>query len=290
MRLDHAILNRPLDAGVVLEEHEWEQDYDPRGTWLVQTGELGKVNDYGVVSDGHGFTDSPDCEHISGGINSKGPRAVAIGRQANMLQWGFYAAPDRMTESGKKAFLNAIVYMKQFDGHKPLVKKSSRARSWLEQYVETVRELDSMDESSRDFYEGYLPKKFPASLIAEVGLDADALEEWRAANEEYFFNPARGDFQVDEDLARLGVSNRRPEFLDLLLVRLAADAEDELGLRLAGRYLGQHGKDAATAIAWIRANREWLFYSDTGGYRWFVDSNAKGAAASAVEAVVQTPR
>ena len=290
MRLDHAILNQPLDAGVVLEEHEWEQDYDPRGTWLVQTGAMRTVNDYGVVSDGHGFTDSPDCERISGGINSKGPRAVAIGRQANMLQWGFYAAPDRMTESGKKAFLNAIVYMKQFDGHKPLVKKISRGRSWLEQYVESVRELDSMDESSRERYEGYLLKKFPAELIAEVGLDADALEAWRAANEEYFFNPDGRDFEIDEDLARLGVSNRKPEFLDLLLERLGADPGDGLALWLAHRYLGRNGKNAATAIAWIGANRELLFFSDTGGYRWFVDTNAKRAAAIAVEAVAQTPR
>ena len=51
--------------------------------WVVQTGEPGETVDYGVVSDGHGFEDSPDCERISGGRNSKGPHAVAIGRQAN---------------------------------------------------------------------------------------------------------------------------------------------------------------------------------------------------------------
>ena len=32
--------------------------------------------------------------------------------------FGIYAAPDRMTESAKKVFLNAIVYMKRFDGHR----------------------------------------------------------------------------------------------------------------------------------------------------------------------------
>ena len=78
MRLEHTIFNKPLNAGVKLEPHDWEKDFDPRGTWLVQTGDLGrgKGNDYGIVSDGHGFEDSPDCERISGGINTKGPYPV----------------------------------------------------------------------------------------------------------------------------------------------------------------------------------------------------------------------
>jgi hypothetical protein len=89
VRLDHEIFHSPLAAGVELVEHDWERDHDGRGVWVVQTGEPGKDVDYGVVSDGHGFEDSPDCERITGGVNSKGPHAVAIGRQANMLQWGF---------------------------------------------------------------------------------------------------------------------------------------------------------------------------------------------------------
>ena len=175
MRLDHPIFNEPLDAGVVLEEHEWERDYDDRGVWVVQSGKLGSEVDYGVVSDGHGFTDSPDCERISGGVNSKGPYAVAIGRQANMLQWGFYAAPDRMTESARKAFLNALVYMTRFDGEQPLVEKTSRGRSWLEQYTDLVADLDTMEPDLRSAYRGFLEKGFPKGWVAKVGLDADAL-------------------------------------------------------------------------------------------------------------------
>jgi hypothetical protein len=99
----------------------------------VHSGDFKDGCDVGMVSDGHGFEDSPDCERISGGVNSKGPMAVAIGRQANLLQWGFYGAPDRMTGSAKRAFLNAIVYMRRFDGHVPLVRKTSVGRTWLVQ-------------------------------------------------------------------------------------------------------------------------------------------------------------
>lgn len=273
MRLEHPIFRGPLQAEIRLDkEPEWNTDFDDRGTWLVQTGEPGKEVDFGVVSDGHGFEDSPDCERISGGINSKGPHAVAIGRQANMLQWGFYAAPDRMTESAKKVFLNAIVYMKRFDGHRPLVERSARARDWMMQHIETVRAKDKMDPKFREANEKYLKQQFPKEVIGKYGLDADALEKWRKENVEYF-RPVRGrGLGVDRDLKSLGLSNRKPEFLDWLVKELEADAGNETALRLAARYLGKEaGKDAATAVAFIRKNREKMFFSDTGGYRWYVD-------------------
>ena len=120
MRLDHPIFQGPLRVDVVLDkEHPFEDAHDGQGTWLVHSGEFKQGCDVGMVSDGHGFEDSPDCERIAGGVNSKGPWAVAIGRQANLLQWGFYGAPDRMTAPSKRAFLNAIVWMKQFDGKTP---------------------------------------------------------------------------------------------------------------------------------------------------------------------------
>lgn len=259
-------------------------------TWLVQTGELGKEVDYGVVSDGHGFEDSPDCERISGGVNSKGPYAVAIGRQANMLQWGFYAAPDRMTDSAKKAFLNAIVYMRQFDGQRPLVEKKAYARSWLEQQVAAVRNLPRLPDDANqrqqlqqrnpvdDRRRQYLASWFPARLVAD-GLDADKLEQWRADNVEFLHSAGGTKILVDEDLQKLGLSNRKPEFLDWLVRELRADAPVELPLTLARRYLGdEHGRDAATALGFIEQNRPWLFFSDSGGYRWFVDINARAAA------------
>ena len=277
MRLDHAIFHEPLDAKVRLEPHEWEQAFDPRGTWEVQTGELGsgKGNDYGMVSDGHGFEDSPDAERISGGVNSKGPYAIAIGRQANLLQWGFYAAPDRMTESARTAFLNAIVYMQRFDGHRPLVKKLSRGRGWYRQYLDAVRSLDSMEEASRESYGKYLRTQFPADLIEKVGLDADALQAWVDSNIEYVRGKPRTGFEIDEDLRALELSNRRPEFLSWLQETLTADADHAVALRLAARYLGDHGRDAAAALAWIAAHGESAFFSDQGGYRWYADPLAE---------------
>lgn len=285
MRLDHAIFQGPLTVPVTLDaDHPWPEAKDGKGTWLVHEGEFGKGCDVGMVSDGHGFEDSPDCERISGGVNSKGPHALAIGRQANLLQWGFYGAPDRMTESSKRAFLNAIVWMRQFDGQVPLVKKQAQARTWLVQYIDSLADMkpEQLAQKGDNTLVAYLRKKLPAELVGDT-VDIAGLRAWYERNEEYFGpGKARYDIAVDPDLAALQLSNRKPDFLDWLVAKLTADPQDATALRLAARYLGnEHGKDAATALAWIAANRPFLFFTDTGGYRWMVDSNAQRAAKGA---------
>lgn len=271
------IFQQPLAAEVELDdEHPYEAAKGDQRTWLVHSGEFKQGCDVGMVSDGHGFEDSPDCERICGGINSKGPMALAIGRQANLLQWGFYGAPDRMTESAKRVFLNAIVYMRRFEGDVPLVQKTSRGRTWLSQYVDLLAEQST---GSNKQYSEYLTKQFPPELTKD-GVDVGKLREWYGANEEYLRANEKRQILVDTDLATLKLSNRKPEFLDWLLAHLREYARDELALRLAERYLAPgQGADAATAIAWIEANRPYLFFTDTGGYRWMVDTNAQRRAA-----------
>ena len=81
-------------------------------------------------------------------------------------------------------------------------------------------------------------------------------------------------------------SNRKPELLDTIEQRLVADPKDALALRLLERYVSARDvRTLATLRAWRKANAGLLFFSDVGGYQWFVDENAKrrqGAEATAV--------
>jgi len=93
--------------------------------WAVQTKGYGNTPDYriGMVSRDDGFYDSPDVEFISSGVCAKSIGAVAIGRHGNFMTWGFSAPPADMTDAGKVAFVNAIIYMKQFAGQTPIARK-----------------------------------------------------------------------------------------------------------------------------------------------------------------------
>lgn len=80
--------------------------------WLVQdTGD----DAMGVVSSDKGFEDNDRAEIIALGYNSgKYYGAVGIGRDSNFLQWGYHGAPSKMTDSGKKLFINCVNYISRF--------------------------------------------------------------------------------------------------------------------------------------------------------------------------------
>jgi hypothetical protein len=159
--------------------------------------------------------------------------------------------------------------MKQFDG-------------WYLQYIETLERMSPVERAKQGEgdHAGYLLRRFPRELT-QGGFDVARLREWYQENEEYI--GADNAMVVDADLQKLGISNRKPAFLDWLLENLG---KDELALELAGCYLdGDAGKDAASAIAWIKSNRPNLFFSDTGGYRWFIDTNKKSTAGAKAQDV-----
>lgn len=297
MRLEHPIFQGPLRPEIVLTKHATPENYrnypdgaglpDELDVWQVHEGEFPKTVDVGLVSDPHGWEDSPDAEWISSGINSKGPRSTALGRQGNLFLWGFAGDPTQMTESARRVFLNTICYMKQFDGREPLVQKEERSREWAFFYPAYLRSHGDTESVRK-----YVERMIPAGVIREVGLDADALEAYYRANLEYLRPEPGSGFAVDEDCVALGVSNRDVALLDRMVERLRIDSADALAVRLLDRYVngssapkGRDGREvepglhtAAELSAWLAENRPYLFFSDVGGYRWFVDVHAKKEA------------
>jgi hypothetical protein len=286
MRLDHPIFHQPLEAQIVLEDIPTPGNYrahdggsalaDALPAWRVLNAgpderDLRRV---GLVSDPHGFEDSPDTEWISSGVNSKGPRSLAIGRQANLFLWGFAGDPSQMTESARRVFVNAIVYVRRFDGTQPLVRNAARSRAWIPDLLAFASGLkDAQDQA------GMLERWFGADVWKACGGTVEGLRAWTAANLEQLHEVRAGEweshFAVDEDLRALGISNRTPEFLTSLIARWRADPKDEVAPRLLARYVdGQTIANADELERWHKANADRLFFSDMGGYRWFVAPRA----------------
>jgi hypothetical protein len=278
MRLDHPIFKGPLAPKLDLGSIDTPQDYrsNPAGkdlpakmdAWKVQTGKFPDEIDVGLVSSPYGFEDSPDTEWISSGVNSKGPRSVALGRHGNFFLWGFAGDPSQMTESARRVFVNAVAYMKRFDGKSPLVAPLSQSRELALVYAAYLPKYAGAD---------WLKKMFPEEVRERTGLDAAKVEAYYKESLEYV-RVDNGAFAVDADAKTLGVSNRKSAFLDKVLERLAGDGKDALAWRLVERYVERKFAEPAEFRAWVESNRPWLFFSDVGGYRWFVDEHSKRAA------------
>lgn len=278
MRRDHPIFKGPLDPKLELEEISTPENYRgyPGGNdlpakleaWRVQAGKWPEEIDVGLVSTPWGFEDSPDAEAISGGSNSKGPTSVALGRHGNWFLWGFAGDPKQMTESGRRVFINAVCWMKRFDGRKPLVERLRTSREAIPLYVRYALKYEKIQEQE------WFRNTFGVEVRERTGLEAGKLEAWYLENAEIVRSDGSG-FVADPDVKALGVSNRKLEFVDALAARLGKDGKDALALRLAGRYLPGAPAEAGALKAWVAENRAFLFFSDVGGFRWFVDENAK---------------
>jgi hypothetical protein len=281
----HEIFQKPLKVEIEYEEVDTPPHYkdypdgaklgDTMKAWRVHPDELGEKN-YGLVSDGFGFTDTPDCEFISGGVNSKGPGSVALGRQGNWFLWGFCASPSQMTESGRRAFVNTIVYMKRFDGQRPIVTEPTKSRQWAYVYAHYFSETDE------DLLT-YIRGRFDPAILKVTGEDPAKVAAYLKENEGYLrwadvpeskpvesrVARALARISVDEDAKALGIANTNAALLDRCIAMLEKGDREDLALRVLERYTDRkHGSDAAAWRAWFDASKSRLYFTDTGHYRF----------------------
>lgn len=152
MRIRHDIFNTPNKVKLTINDEPTPSSYarytegkslgKTMPMWRVQTE--GYTTDkgqlVGIVSSPSGFFDSPDVEWISGGVNSKGPNSIAIGRHGNFFQWGFAASPTYLTDEAKDVFTNAVHYIAKFDRQGPIARttKGTMVRSAVDDAIDSM--------------------------------------------------------------------------------------------------------------------------------------------------------
>lgn len=289
MRTDHELFHKPYAIDIQLEDRATPPNYRqyPEGESLGSTMKVWKVQnvlfpkvDPGLVSSPWGFEDSPDAEVISSGLNAKGPASVAIGRHGNYLLWGFSAQPSDMTPQAARCFVNAVCYIRKFNGP-PLVRKTAPSRDTGLLHASHLKHY-GRDAAQAERLIGYW---FPAELRSKFGTDAGKYEAYYRDNLEYLRpgEDAKERFMLiaDEDAAALKTSNRKIESLERWIGMLADNDQRERALRLLKRYTTESFDHAAEWRAWLDENRDRLFFTDVGGFKFMVNPQAQAATAGA---------
>jgi hypothetical protein len=286
---EHEIFTTPFDARAAASESiPTPAHYRtmPGGEGLGTTMNVWRVHkdpitpkNYGLVADGYGFSDSPDAEFISSGVNTKGPRAAAIARQGNFLLWGFCAEPSNMTDGARLAFLNAVVYMKRFDAAPILVKDPLPAKEKAFVFAGLWAQ-DKTFEFARDMFSPELlaeAKDDPSKLLAilkerRAYLRADRSvrrveEDGKPVEYETFV------FSIDEDARFFGVEPSDPNIVETCLNFIAHGEEVARAHRVLVRSFGRDlGADFEY---WRRVwtnNKAFATFSETAGYRFLFPS------------------
>ncbi len=265
----HIVFSKPFIVNPTVEEYDTPSGYrrfpggkelpDKMKVWKVQNSE--KKTYGGVVARSYGFTDSPDAEAIVLGVNNgKEYGAVGIGRHGNFLQWGYSSPPSEMTEAGQKLFLNCLCYIKKFDGKAPLVTRKGYPRDNAVRLAALINRI-----KDKSFFES----TFPAELKEKYDGDPDGLVEYYKDNFEFIYRERT--FLIDSDLKTLGLSsNRTIETLEKLIELLDSDEHSETAQKLLIRYTQESFEKREQWQNWHAENKGRFFFSDFGGYKFFV--------------------
>ncbi len=264
----HEVFSTPFEVKPKLTFWKTPKNYRrfPGGDELMDEVRVWRVQNTGksiggVVSRSYGFEDSPDAEVLTAGYNvGKESGAVGVGRHGNFLQWGFSAPPSKMTEAGRKFFLNCIYYIHRFDGKRPLVYKKSSHR------MDAVR-LAALLNRIKD--PKWHARIFPSELLKKYKGNPDGLVKYYKDNFELIYRDKH--FLVDAELKALGIeSNRKVSSLKRLIELLENPEQAKLARQLLRRYTEKSFAKQAQWRKWLKENRDRIYFSDIGGYKFRV--------------------
>ena len=186
--------------------------------------------------------------------------AVGIGRHASFLQWGYSAPPSQMTEAGRNLFLNCLCYIRRFDGKAPLVRYVRSDR------INPVRLALLIDEIKDKSFFG---RTFTPEQLAKYSGNPRGLAEYYRDNYEFIYWD--GVYRIDDDLKSLGIeSNRKVGALERIIALLADEKKSETARLLLKRYTEESFNDYDRWREWFDKNRDRIYFSDVGGYKFRV--------------------
>ncbi|MHB8521900.1 MAG: hypothetical protein ACYDH9_14220 [Limisphaerales bacterium] len=221
-----------------------------------------------------GFEVNPDIEVFCGGENEKRAQAAACWRQGNLLHFGFEQSPAEMNEAGQRLLLNCIAYISRFTEDRPIAVTPSVfagpvgcPRTYLD------RRLGAKGDVSDA---GWLLAAGTLDQLRNKSLEE--VKRWFAENRAFLHPGPDAKLEVDEDARTFGAPTDRAEFFTKTIAALRAGGQAQLASRLLARYApidAPKNQTASAWEAWFKENRPYLFFSDQGDYRWYVDPLAK---------------
>jgi hypothetical protein len=233
--------------------------------WRIQdtNNAVGKA---GAVSPGFKADYPGEAEVITLGFApGKNYDSVGIGRHGNFMQWGWSASPSDMTPAGRNLFLNCISYMNTHN-NKRFVKIPQISMS----RAEDLSRIFDLMEGSPSRAKSYPPRFFPPEILEKYTDDLSGLRKYYEKNIEFVYEEGR-KFFVDERIKSLGLSsNRKVGDLGKMINALTDPSQAELARELLLRYTNVNFDALDEWRKWYSHNRDGFFFSDSGGYRFYV--------------------
>jgi len=252
---EHPILNGPLTI-----DHE-------AGRLEVLKRQAKDQNEMGAALTLDGTVNSIDAELIATGPSAKGPNRGAIVRHGRYVLWAFEGPISNMTNEGRKLFVNTVCYAAAQSDAPVLERHMNDTRDKLYGSLEYVQRVP-----------GYLNTIKRLDLPKDMGnAKSWDVRNWLDRNRPYLRIDGRRGYMVDEFAKELEIPNHRIAFLDKCIQCLERGDRVEQALAALKRYTGHSdwGVSAPAWRQWLSENAEYLYFSDSDGFRFLIDAEAK---------------
>lgn len=191
------------------------------------------------------------------------------------MEFGFELSPPQMNETGRAILVNAIVYISKFTQDRPILKvpMDGVQRPPLRA---SLSRMAADEKISIGMLEQFLTKE---TLAAAPGKDRESYKRWIPTVLPYLRLEDSLKYGIDAEAQSLGLHPDQPDFPARAVSLLHSGGAKAGAARiLLERYIPEgpaKGSDAAAWERWIQLNSPYLFFSDAGGVRWYIDPLAR---------------
>lgn len=168
--------------------------------------------------------------------------------------------------SSTKLFNEANVkQLKKLNDKKAAGEALSAAETESLQYLGREQQIQSLEE----FLKGRMGK-----FASKFGTDAEAFRKYLTDNFGYIYcePDAFYSYSIDEDAQQIGISNHDVKMLDACVAMLKKGDRTELALKVLKKYTWENFDTAKDWDNWLSKNRKKLFFSETNGYKFMVNT------------------
>ena len=122
-------------------------------------------------------------------------------------------------------------------------------------------------------WKAYL-KQMMGKRAEQFGDDTEGFQQFMTENLPYIWCNPKGFFEydIDEDVKAIGISNHDIKLLDKCIAMLKQNDRPELALRVLKKYTAEDFATAKEWSSWLNTNRKKLFFSETNGYRFMINT------------------
>ncbi len=133
------------------------------------------------------------------------------------------------------------------------------------------------NSTRKDWVEGIVAEELWATLKAQG--DTSSMVQWAEEHTAYLTTDENSKITLDKDLEAIQMGYDDPRFLEVTIGKLASDDEEAYARakRLLNRYVPEGPTDGSATKwrTWYDVNKPYLFATDFGHYRWYIDPLAK---------------